>query len=403
MKSVHDEIEEWVGGALCESLHPEERKSFETHLANCEACRTYYQEEKRMSELIAASLESEGPSPDFEQRMVLAFRGRPEHWLRRLGAWMLLSRSVQLTGAMAALLALVQIGSLVTQERATSATRKAEASLPSMEAKPHRFLNGSKDLGDSSNVTDRAFEKSSARKLTLGGTNTYTGTKTVTAGEAQVPESATPTNALAQAFGIQAETDGQVPTLGESRQRALKKVHASMGPAATPDGALSVLSTDSGSSGGEQDRKRISLSGSIANSDIADNRLGMLEKTEARKPRIPAVTTMPTRADGAEEKHQPVAAPANASPQTQPFLNGGVPRIETKLDVRPEGTLAPANAPKVANAGPVQMLARGFDRLMWSARMIGVALAFLAPWGVAVALLVWIILKVYWSRADRGR
>jgi hypothetical protein len=44
-------------------------------------------------------------------------------------------------------------------------------------------------------------------------------------------------------------------------------------------------------------------------------------------------------------------------------------------------------------------LAQGAGALMWSARMIGVALAFLAPWGIALALVVWGVRRV--ARARR--
>jgi hypothetical protein len=38
---------------------------------------------------------------------------------------------------------------------------------------------------------------------------------------------------------------------------------------------------------------------------------------------------------------------------------------------------------------------------MWSLRMIGVALAFFAPWALALALLVWIWRRVRRTRAAR--
>ncbi|MEP6810657.1 MAG: hypothetical protein ABI992_10470, partial [Chthoniobacterales bacterium] len=45
-------------------------------------------------------------------------------------------------------------------------------------------------------------------------------------------------------------------------------------------------------------------------------------------------------------------------------------------------------------------LMQGASALMWSLRMIGVALAFFAPWALAIALLVWIVKRI--ARA-RGR
>jgi hypothetical protein len=46
-------------------------------------------------------------------------------------------------------------------------------------------------------------------------------------------------------------------------------------------------------------------------------------------------------------------------------------------------------------------LAQGADALMWSLRMIGVALAFFAPWALALLLLVWGVKRVRRARAER--
>jgi len=37
---------------------------------------------------------------------------------------------------------------------------------------------------------------------------------------------------------------------------------------------------------------------------------------------------------------------------------------------------------------------------MWSVRMIGVALAFIAPWAIALAIVIWIVRRI--SHARRG-
>ena len=46
-------------------------------------------------------------------------------------------------------------------------------------------------------------------------------------------------------------------------------------------------------------------------------------------------------------------------------------------------------------------LTQGAEALMWSLRMIGVALAFLAPWVLALSLVVWVIRRVSRARAAR--
>jgi hypothetical protein len=44
-------------------------------------------------------------------------------------------------------------------------------------------------------------------------------------------------------------------------------------------------------------------------------------------------------------------------------------------------------------------LAQSAAAIMWSLRMIGVALAFLAPWIIAIVALVWIAIRI--TRARR--
>jgi len=44
-------------------------------------------------------------------------------------------------------------------------------------------------------------------------------------------------------------------------------------------------------------------------------------------------------------------------------------------------------------------LAQSAGAIMWSVRMIGVAIAFLAPWAIAILAVIWIIRRV--ARAKR--
>ncbi|MFN2475729.1 MAG: DUF4349 domain-containing protein [Chthoniobacterales bacterium] len=46
-------------------------------------------------------------------------------------------------------------------------------------------------------------------------------------------------------------------------------------------------------------------------------------------------------------------------------------------------------------------LAQGASALMWSLRMVGVALAFLAPWALALAALLWVLRRISRGRAAR--
>jgi hypothetical protein len=42
-------------------------------------------------------------------------------------------------------------------------------------------------------------------------------------------------------------------------------------------------------------------------------------------------------------------------------------------------------------------LAQSAGAIMWSLRMIGVAVAFLAPWGVALLGAIWIVKRIRWA------
>ena len=46
-------------------------------------------------------------------------------------------------------------------------------------------------------------------------------------------------------------------------------------------------------------------------------------------------------------------------------------------------------------------IAQGASALMWSVRMIGVALAFVAPWALALAVVIWVMRRI--SKARRNK
>jgi hypothetical protein len=46
--------------------------------------------------------------------------------------------------------------------------------------------------------------------------------------------------------------------------------------------------------------------------------------------------------------------------------------------------------------------AQGVSALMWSIRMIGVALAFIAPWAIALAVVIWLVRRVRRSRTPKA-
>ena len=48
-------------------------------------------------------------------------------------------------------------------------------------------------------------------------------------------------------------------------------------------------------------------------------------------------------------------------------------------------------------------LAQSAGAIMWSLRMIGVAIAFLAPWVIAIVAIVWVAKRISRARKDRTR
>jgi hypothetical protein len=97
---------------------------------------------------------------------------------------------------------------------------------------------------------------------------------------------------------------------------------------------------------------------------------------------------------------------------------GKVEDVAVRRDDRPDSQVSQADAPaditiQVYSQGNIvsqetgimatlrRTIGQGAAALMWSARMIGVALAFLAPWGLAIVGLGWVMRRI--SRARRAR
>jgi hypothetical protein len=47
-------------------------------------------------------------------------------------------------------------------------------------------------------------------------------------------------------------------------------------------------------------------------------------------------------------------------------------------------------------------LGQSAGAIMWSLRMIGVAIAFLAPWAIALAAIIWVTRRIMRARTGRG-
>jgi anti-sigma factor RsiW len=118
MATIHDEIDNWLAADIHGELSEDERGALHAHLVECAACRKAHQENKVMNKILEETLAHEKPDPTFEQRMLSGFRSRiPQRGgLARLLVDLVRLRAVQITAVAAVLLALVQVGRMITGE-----------------------------------------------------------------------------------------------------------------------------------------------------------------------------------------------------------------------------------------------------------------------------------------------
>src|SRR5205807_2540369 len=98
---------------------------------------------------------------------------------------------------------------------------------------------------------------------------------------------------------------------------------------------------------------------------------------------------------------------------------GKVENVTVRRDDRPNSQLDESNAPadvtiQVYSQGNIvsaetgvwatlrRTIGQGAAALMWSARMIGVAVAFFAPWVLVIGIIAWLIRRVSRARAARA-
>ena len=141
MATIHDEIDNWLAGDLHGELSDEERSALHAHLVDCAACRKTHQETKLMNKILEDTLAQEKADPVFEQRMLAGFRRRVP---QRSGFVKLLNdlirlRAVQITAVAAVLLALVQVGRMITGESATMPRGREDYAKKDLFQQPSRF------------------------------------------------------------------------------------------------------------------------------------------------------------------------------------------------------------------------------------------------------------------------
>src|SRR5438270_12601809 len=125
MATIHDQIDELLAADLHDELPANERAQFHAHLVECAPCRQAFQEGKNMNRILNETIADKKADPDFEQRMVSRFRDRVPQRAGLIGLItnLMRVRAVQFTAVAALLLALAQMGKMITGESMTPKTR----------------------------------------------------------------------------------------------------------------------------------------------------------------------------------------------------------------------------------------------------------------------------------------
>ncbi|HXA10303.1 MAG TPA: DUF4349 domain-containing protein [Chthoniobacterales bacterium] len=171
--TIHLEIERWLAADVHDQLSSDERAALEQHLAACPACRALQQEEKNMNQLLENTLAKESADPAFEQRMVGRFRNRTgarDGGLIPFFGGLMRMRAAQITAVAALLLTLVQVGKIVTGERAALPGRDAPmAFAPSGPREPIASTTAG------AIATDSSVSRTSAQAIEFGSTDSVQG------------------------------------------------------------------------------------------------------------------------------------------------------------------------------------------------------------------------------------
>ena len=128
MATIHEQIDELLAADLHEELTAAERDGFHAHLVECAECRQAFQEGKNMNRILNETIAHKKADGGFEQRMVSRFRDRvpKRRGLLTMVTDLLRVRAVQLTAVAALLLALAQMGKMITGESASPMQRRED-------------------------------------------------------------------------------------------------------------------------------------------------------------------------------------------------------------------------------------------------------------------------------------
>src|SRR6266446_6482431 len=116
---IHDEIDNYLAADLHSDLSDEEQNALHIHLVECASCRQAHQESKIMNKVLEEKFANEKPDVAFEQRMLAGFRNRiPQKngSITKFVVDLMRLRATQVAAVAAVLLALVQVGRMITGE-----------------------------------------------------------------------------------------------------------------------------------------------------------------------------------------------------------------------------------------------------------------------------------------------
>src|SRR5438477_1037402 len=118
---IHDDIDNYLAADLHSDLSDEEQNALHTHLVECASCRQAHQENKVMNKVLEEKFANEKPDATFEQRMLGGFRNRipqKDGSITKFVVNLMRLRATQVAAVAAVLLALVQVGRMITGEGA---------------------------------------------------------------------------------------------------------------------------------------------------------------------------------------------------------------------------------------------------------------------------------------------
>ena len=118
---IHDEIDNYLAADLHSDLSNEEQNALHVHLVECASCRQAHQESKIMNKVLEEKFANEKPDVAFEQRMLGGFRNRipqKDGSITKFVVDLMRLRAAQIAAVAAVLLALVQVGRMITGEGA---------------------------------------------------------------------------------------------------------------------------------------------------------------------------------------------------------------------------------------------------------------------------------------------